>query len=123
MSDFYGIELILDLHNCSTSNMTRDGIKIFLEELCELINMEKEDLHFWDFDDPEEYEKQPPHLKGISAVQFITTSDIVIHTLDEMRRVYVNVFSCKEYDTNMVQEFTARYFDGEIMSSTVVERI
>src|ERR1700704_6059502 len=92
----YGIELILDLHDCDASTFTRSAIKGFFDELCELIEMEACDLHFWDdVGVPEEDQQTLPKTKGTSAVQFILTSTIVIHTLDLMKAAYVNIFSCK----------------------------
>ena len=56
---------------------------------------------------PAEEQQTSPKTKGTSAVQFILTSTIVIHTLDLMNAVYVNVFSCKEFDTEKAAAFTA----------------
>ena len=78
----YGKELILDLHDCDPKTFTRESIKEYCERLCDLIGMEKCDFHFWDYEgDPEGYEKAPDHLKGTSAIQFITTSDVRVHAL------------------------------------------
>ena len=44
----YGLELILDLHGCDTSKFNRESIKAYFEQLCDLIDMQREDLHFWD---------------------------------------------------------------------------
>jgi len=85
--------------------------------------MECEDLFFWDYEgSPEEYEKAPPHLKGTSAVQFIKTSNITVHTLDTLRRVYINLFSCTAFDSEVVVNFSAIYFRGSIVSKTLLER-
>jgi len=120
--EVYGHELIVDLHNCSTEKFNREGIKTFMDKLCSLIDMEQEALHFWDFEDEEEYNAQPPHLKGTSAVQFIKTSDIVIHALDDMKRVYLNIFSCKKFNNVIALAFIADYFEGEAIHSSFIER-
>jgi len=120
----YGREVILDLHECSIENFTREGLSRFFKELCDLIDMEREDLHFWDYEgDPEGYKNAPVHLKGISAIQFITTSNITVHTLDEMKRIYLNIFSCKDFDSGVVADFASNYFKGEVANATVVDRI
>ena len=120
----YGKELILDIHDCSGYNFDRSSLKEFFIELCDLINMERCDLHFWDYDgEPEEYDKAPAHLKGRSAVQFISTSNITIHTLDEMKRVYLNIFTCKSFDPGIVIAFCENHFDGQAVNSTMVTRI
>ena len=119
----YGKELILDLHGCSTP-FDRKSIKKYLTELCDKIDMTMEDLHFWDYDgDPDGYKNAPPHLKGISVVQFIRTSSIVLHTLDDLKKVFINVFSCKDFDELEVETFTRNYFGGEVVNRFVVERI
>ena len=119
----YGQELILDLHDCDSSRFTRDDIQRYCEELCELIEMERCDLHFWDdVGVPEAEQQTHPKTKGTSAVQFILTSTIVIHTLDLMRAVYVNIFSCKEFDAEAASKFTASWFSSGDWSSTVVAR-
>lgn len=62
---------------------------------------------FW-FDDSD-----IEHLRGVSAVQFIETSTIVIHSLDILEKVFVNIFSCKPFDHELAAEFTARYFGAQ----------
>ena len=120
----YGYELILDLYGCDPGRFNRKDIEEFMGKLCELIDMEKEDLHFWDYEgEPEEYEKAPPHLKGTSAVQFIKTSTIVIHTLEILKRVYINVFSCKKFEPNAAVNFIRDYFVGQIKNTTFLERV
>lgn len=119
----YGVELILDLHACDTSRFTRSAIESFFTRLCELIDMERCDLHFWDdLGVPEEDQQTNPKTKGTSAVQFILTSTIVVHTLDLMGAVYVNIFSCKEFDTDAAASFTATWFGSTDWTANVVTR-
>ena len=119
----YGLELILDLHNCDGSRFTRPSIEAFFRELCELIDMKRCDLHFWDDVGVLSGEQQTdPKTKGTSAVQFILTSTIVVHTLDLIKAVYVNIFSCKSFDTDEAARFVARWFNSSDWTSTVVMR-
>lgn len=119
----YGQELILDLHECNERKFTRAEIERFCTQLCELIDMERCDLHFWDdLDVPEDEQQTHPKTKGTSAVQFILTSTIVIHTLDLMKAVYVNIFSCKEFDTHEAAQFTASWFGSTNWTANVVIR-
>jgi S-adenosylmethionine/arginine decarboxylase-like enzyme len=122
----YGQELILDIHECNIEKFNRKDIENYLLELCDdIIDMERADLHWWDYedDDQEDYDSAPSHLKGTSCVQFITTSTIVIHTLDDLKKMFINVFSCKEFDANKVVDFTTNYFGGKIITKKVVNRI
>jgi len=119
----YGLELILDLHDCDGDSFTRQSIAQFCAELCDLIDMECCDLHFWDdVGVPEEEQQTNSKTKGTSAVQFILTSTIVIHTLDLMKAAYVNIFSCKEFDTDEAAKFTAKWFGSPNWTANVVVR-
>lgn len=119
----YGKELILDLHDCDVSRFNRADLGFYLDWICHKIGMKQEDLHFWDYeDDPKEKEKAPSHLKGTSCVQFIRTSNITIHTLDDLKSLYLNLFSCKDFNSDKVAEYTKDYFKGEIVNQKEVIR-
>lgn len=121
----YGKELILDLHDCDIKTFTRKSIKKYFKELCILIDMKRDTLYWWDYSGipEEEYSAIPAHLRGISAIQFITTSNITIHTLDLLKHVYINIFSCKEFNTLLASEFSEKWFDGKIVQNLKIERI
>ena len=120
----YGYELILDLHGCDVSTFNRESLKGYFEKLCEAIDMEREDLHFWDYDGvPEEEIPNEAHLVGTSAVQFIKTSNIVIHTLELLKAAYINIFSCKPYDKEMAEKITKEWFGTKECKSQFIERI
>ena len=119
----YGLELILDLHGCDVSSFTRVSLEGYFSGLCKLIEMERCALHFWDdVGVPAEEQQSDPKTKGTSAVQFILTSTIVVHTLDLMKAVYVNVFSCKAFDTDVAARFTANWFGSTEWTANVVTR-
>lgn len=120
----YGYELILDLHRCDSSTFNRDSIEGFFTELCELIEMEKCEVHFWDdVGVPIDEQQTDSQTKGTSAVCFILTSTIVIHTLELLETVYVNIFSCKTFNPRVATEFAISWFNGEIESSNFLERL
>ena len=119
----YGVELILDLHGCDTRRFTRNSIREYFRDLCVLIDMEQCDLHFWDDVGVSPEDRQTdPRTKGTSAVQFILTSTVVVHTLDLLQAAYVNIFSCKSFDSNAAARFTANWFGSSDWKSTVVVR-
>ena len=114
----YGWELTLDMHNCDPTVFNQTQLRLFFKTLCEKIGMVQADLHFWDYeDDPEAKRRAPPHLKGTSAVQFIETSSVTIHALDDLRCVYLNVFSCKSFDPEAVKTLCRDWF-GDIVQVT-----
>lgn len=119
----YGKEVILDIHNCNPRKFTRKIIKEYFVELCDLINMQRCDLHWWDdYGLPPKERQTDPHLVGTSAVQFIMTSNITIHTLDIMKRVYLNIFPCKDFEANVVKNFSEKWFEGKIVSYKEIVR-
>lgn len=119
----YGFELVLDLHGCEVKLFNRDHIDKFFTDLCNLIEMEKCEVHFWDdIGVPKEEQQTLPHTKGTSAVCFILTSTIVIHTLDILGAVYVNIFSCKPFDPDLAAEFTTKRFKAVSYNKTFIER-
>lgn len=120
----YGKELILDLHSCDPDTFNRESIGNFFVELCDnKLDMIREDLHWWDYQNvPEEEVDIEPHLVGTSAVQFIRTSNITIHTLDMLGEIYLNIFSCKDYDEDTVCEFTTEWFKGKVARRKTVVR-
>ncbi len=120
----YGFELILDLHGCDVSTFNRESLCVYFEKLCDAIEMEREDLHFWDYDGVTAEEvSNEAHLSGTSAVQFITTSNIVIHTLDLLGAAYVNIFSCKSFDKKIAEKLTKEFFGAKEIRTHFIERI
>ena len=119
----YGKELILDLHSCNAKKFTRRALKRFFKDLCSLIDMERCELFWWDdYGLPAEERQTEPHLKGTSAIQFIMTSNITIHTLDLMGNVYLNIFSCKDFDAKKATDFSRKFFEGRVVSAKTIIR-
>lgn len=111
MFEPYGKELILDLSECDVRTFTRKSIGKYFDELCRLIDMEAQDRHFWDDEGlPEDECQTNPKTCGVSAVQFILTSTIVVHSLTKMGKVFINIFSCKDFDVDEARKFTIKWF-------------
>ena len=120
----YGYELILDLHNCDPNTFSRKSIRKFFNELCKQIDMKAEKLCWWDdYGLEPEFQQTQSHTKGTSAIQFILTSNITIHTLDILENVYINVFSCKAFDTELALKFSEEWFRGKVVNSQIIDRI
>jgi S-adenosylmethionine decarboxylase len=120
----YGFELILDLHNCSVDTFNRKSIDLFFKHICAAIKMKRCKRYFWDdIGVPLEEQQFLPHTKGTSAVQFILTSTIVIHTLEILQSAYVNIFSCKKFDHKLAKNVTKDWFKAKECRSHFIERI
>ena len=120
----YGYELVMDLHGCDVAAFNRDSLDRYFEKLCEAIDMEKCDRYFWDDVGVPPNERQTsPHTKGTSAVQFILTSTIVVHTLDLIEAVYINIFSCKNFDKEIAKNITVEWFGAKDCRTHFIKRI
>lgn len=120
----YGYELIIDLHECDETTFNRNSLDAYFEKLCKAIDMKKCERYWWDdVGVPEEEKQTSPHTKGTSAVQFILTSTIVVHTLDLLKAVYINIFSCKEYDKEVAEQITKEWFGAKECRTHFIERI
>ena len=120
----YGKELIIDLHNCDSSTFTRKSIRKYFKLLCKQIDMKPEKLSWWDdYGLEPEFEQTEAHTKGTTAVQFILTSNITIHTLELLKNVYINIFSCKEFNADLAMQLSKEWFKGQVVNSQIIERV
>lgn len=113
----YGLELIIDLKGCNLSDLSREKIKRFFVELCDRIDIIRHgDPFYW------EDTSDIPHLRGISGFQFVKTSNVVCHPLPMLKAVYINVFSCKSFDTDDALKFCKNYWEATSEVHTVIVR-
>lgn len=113
----YGKELILDLHDCKNLDVDTQA---FCEELAELVDMQIEDFYAWE---SEPDAPKDPKTFGKSAVQFILTSNITIHILPLLGKVFINLFSCNDFDPDIATKFCETYFEGYAAGKHFIERI
>ncbi len=103
----WGIASSFDIYNCDPEIIRNaDKIKRFVKELCDLIEMkrfgETQVVHFG----------EDERVAGYSMVQLIETSLISAHFANLTNTVYLDVFSCKPYDPEVVREFSVKFFGG-----------
>jgi S-adenosylmethionine/arginine decarboxylase-like enzyme len=123
-SSAYGFELIMDLHGCDVYRFNRASLRKYFSNLCKAIDMKRCELYFWDDVGIPSKEKQNlPHTKGTSAVQFILTSNITIHTLDLIEAAYINIFSCKAFNRKAAEKITKEWFSAKKCRTHFIERI
>ena len=60
--------------------------------------------------------------KGYTLIQLIETSNIAAHFVEENNTMYLDVFSCKDFDPAIVKEVVREYFDAQRFSSRVFLR-
>lgn len=120
----YGMEVIIDCYECDAKLFHRKYIRKYFKGLVELLDMQAGDLYFWDdVGVPKEEKQTKAETKGMSAIQFILTSNITIHCLDILERVYVNIFSCKEFSDYKATQYTKDFFKANRIGSKTVMRV
>lgn len=112
----WGYHLILDCYECDLEAMkNRDTVYKFAKELVERIDMvafgEPQIIHFGEGD-----------KEGFTLVQLIETSNICAHYANDTKTIYLDVFSCKPYDTETVIATVKGYFFPKKITERYVER-
>ena len=103
----WGVASSIDIYNCDGDRIrSPETIRQFVVELCDLIEMkrfgETQVVHFG----------EDERVAGYSMVQLIETSLISAHFANLTNTTYLDVFSCKPYDPDVVRDFSQRYFRG-----------
>lgn len=99
-------ELILNMYECGIEFSKKNIIK-YVDELCKIIKMKKHGkIVLW----KDSHNKIKKLRGGISALQFIKTSSITIHTFETGNTGFVNIFSCKDFDFNLAKKFSKDFF-------------
>jgi S-adenosylmethionine/arginine decarboxylase-like enzyme len=120
-SERYGRELILDLGGCNVEHFTAGMIEAYCVLLCERINMRRCGFHCA-ISEPSDETEGNPKTHGVSAVQFLYASSITVHALDLLGQLFVNVFSCDEFDPAEVERFTIDWFGAQTCRSVNTAR-
>lgn len=113
----WGLLTSLDVEDCDPDIIRdADAIKRYVVELCDLIDMKRfGDTHVVFFGEDD-------RVAGYSMFQLIETSCISGHFANVNNRSYIDVFSCKGYEPEVVKEFTQRFFKGGTTRITVSNR-
>jgi len=103
----WGIASSIDIYHCNSEKIRcPDTIRRFVIELCNLIGMkrfgETTVIHFG----------EEERVAGYSMVQLIETSLISGHFANQTNTAYLDVFSCKSYDPDIVRDFAEEFFGG-----------
>jgi len=60
--------------------------------------------------------------RGYTLIQLIETSNIAGHFCEETNEAYLDVFSCKPYDTKIVDSLVHLYFQPGCVNTKYIER-
>jgi S-adenosylmethionine/arginine decarboxylase-like enzyme len=113
----WGLLTCIDLYECNPETI-RDAEKIreFVVKLCDLIEMkrfgETQVVHFG----------EEERVAGYSMTQLIETSLISAHFANQTHTTYLDVFSCKVYDSQAVVDFAKGFFQAKRVNIQVIQR-
>jgi len=97
----------INLYHCDTKKLrNKKCMREYLKILCKNIDMEPHGKPYVErFGDGT--------LEGISAMQFIETSSITIHCDEIEDRIFIDIFSCKDFDAEKALRCSKKYFNSK----------
>ena len=118
MQNSFGLEIVMDLYECNPEVIrSRKKLREYVTKLCKLLDMKKFGKtllpHFG---------YNEAHTAGFSLLQFIETSSITGHFSELWNSAYVNVFSCREFDTEKAIAFTVEFFGAKRIVKRILPR-
>ena len=112
---YWGYHLLLDCAGCS--NITdKTHIQNFVNALVKQIHMIPVGDTIIELLLPGESNQ------GYSVMQLITTSNITAHFVDNNNTAYIDVFSCKDFDFEIVKSVVNQYFKPSKIKETFIHR-
>ena len=113
----WGLTTSINLKKCNPATIRdAEAIKKYVRELCDLIGMKRYgETVVVDFGEEE-------RVSGFSMTQLIETSLISGHFANASNSVFIDVFSCKWFDPDVVEEFTRKFFEAENSNAKTVIR-
>ena len=116
MSKYWGYHLTLDCSGCDHGMITNSTIiHSFAKQLVKDIDMVA-------YGEPQIVKFGSGDKAGYTLVQLIETSNICAHFVDENDTMYLDVFSCKPYDIEVVVKLVKQYFGAKAINQNYFER-
>ncbi len=109
MSGYWGYHYMINCSNCNDKIKSAETITQFTKKLVKEIDMVA-------YGEPllEHFATHDPTKGGYSLNQFIETSNIAGHFVEEFNEMYLDVFSCKNFDNKKVIECVKEFFGEDI---------
>ncbi|MCK5510117.1 S-adenosylmethionine decarboxylase [Candidatus Parcubacteria bacterium] len=116
MQKYWGLSAVINLYECDSDLIKNPKIiKDFIIELCDFIKMRRQgDVLIDRFGEGK--------LEGYSVMQFIQTSSITAHFDEEKNRTFIDIFSCKEFDSAKALKFCQLFFKAKNVKMKVIKR-
>lgn len=116
--EYWGYHLILDVSGCNAELMSnRQNVYNWIKKLVKDIQMVPIGEPSIEYTAADDIDKA-----GFTAIQVIVTSSIVAHFIDATGQIYVDVFSCKKFDVDLVKQSLIDAFDAKKMREVYLTR-
>ena len=114
----FGPHLMLDLYNCNKHKLS-DYNFIFnlLNEIPELIGMHKITQPYCF-----PYSGLVPEDKGITGIVILAESHCSIHSFDMKDFVFIDIFSCKNFDVDFTTKYFINAFEAKSCDCSLADR-
>jgi S-adenosylmethionine decarboxylase len=113
---YWGYHLILDCSGCSHEAITdAHTIYDFTKRLVKDIDMVA-------YGEPQIVNFGSGNKAGYTLVQLIETSNICAHFVNENSTMYLDVFSCKQFDNEVVVNLVREFFGANKIRRTYLVR-
>ncbi len=114
--DFWGMTLSLDLFECDIEKIdSEDALKEFAAKCCKITNMKP-------YGDCLVYRFGSGDAEGLSFTQLVETSLISGHFAPKLKTAYIDIFTCKPFDPDIVSDFTKIFFGAKSYRKVVNPR-
>lgn len=108
---------VIDLKECD-KNLVRDkkALDNFLRKICNVIDMKS-------YGNPIIKRFGKDKLRGYTGLQLIETSNIVVHLDEYENKVFIDIFSCKDFDAVKAKQFAKQFFHADkVKVKTIIRK-
>jgi S-adenosylmethionine/arginine decarboxylase-like enzyme len=112
----WGFHLLVDAGGCNEDINNPHFVKQFIARVVRAIGMQP-------IGPPMVvYVENLPEGKGVSAVQLITTSTITFHGDDDGKKLFLDIFSCKTFNKDVVLTMVRDWFHPKVLHERLIYR-
>ena len=116
MEQYWGYHTMLDCRACDIESIkSYDNVANFAKSLVNAIDMKA-------FGEPQIVHFGEGNKAGFTLVQLIETSNICAHFCNDTGDAYIDVFSCKPYDRDIVRDQIIQFFNPRQITINYIER-
>lgn len=118
----WGFHLIIDVGGCNVAKMnSKENIKQCITELVEKTNMKALGEPIFKYFEPTD-EIIENKIDGYTVVQIISTSSIVMHFVNSENTIFIDFFSCKNFNEYEIENIILKYFDAKVSKKRFIHR-